>query len=173
MYPGNGRREAALSYRLVTLRSFYSAVPKIVILGPPASGKTTIVSASRHVCDTEAAPRRLPSQLSFSSLPSPASNLFSYCKRQCVFIVENLENTKKKTQKKLKPRSIYNSPAEWRRASLRRVGLCLPGRARGYGTPAAHLSAAPSSSARWARWSDRAPGPQDSGTEPSGSLLTF
>lgn len=101
-----------MSYRLVTLRSFYSAVPKIVILGPPASGKTTIVSASRHVCDTEAAPRRLPSQLSFSSLPSPASNLFSYCKRQCVFIVENLENTKKKHKKNSSPEvSIIPQPS--------------------------------------------------------------
>lgn len=38
--------EVALSYRAVTFKSFYSTVPRIVILGPPASGKTTIVSAS-------------------------------------------------------------------------------------------------------------------------------
>ena len=38
--------ELALSFRAVTFKSFYSTVPKIVILGPPASGKTTIVSAS-------------------------------------------------------------------------------------------------------------------------------
>nr|KAF6482983.1 adenylate kinase 8 [Rousettus aegyptiacus] len=44
-------------------------VPKIIILGPPASGKTTIVSASRR------GPRRTSraSVRAESSFPSPAS----------------------------------------------------------------------------------------------------
>lgn len=37
--------EVALSHGAVTFKSFHSTVPKIVVLGPPAAGKTTIVSA--------------------------------------------------------------------------------------------------------------------------------
>lgn len=65
--------EVALSHGAVTFKSFYSTVPKIVVLGPPAAGKTTIVSVLYEVL------RCCHPSLRLQSWDETASPWFQHC----------------------------------------------------------------------------------------------